>query len=110
MKSKVKEFFLHLLVLFSLLIPYSTSVISTDFSFKQEISPINSQFKATVYKSCDSLLSEFNDDLEEETSLTDLFSFSLLNRQQYFSLALRQNFLPFQKIPFKLLSIPPPSI
>lgn len=109
MKSKVKEFFLHLIVLFSLLIPYSLSVISTDIFYKQEISPINSEFKATVYKSYDSLFSESNDDVEE-TSLTDLFSFSLFNRQEYFSLALRQNFLPFQKIPFKLLSIPPPSI
>ncbi len=109
MKSKVKEFFLHLIVLFSLLIPYSLSVISTDISYKQEISPVNSEFKATVYKSYDSLFSESNDDVEE-TNLTDLFSFSLFNRQEYFSLALPQNFLPFPKIPFKLLSIPPPSI
>jgi hypothetical protein len=109
MRTKVKEFFLHLIVLFSLLIPYSISVISTDFSFKQDVSSVNSEFKATVYKSYDSLFSESNDDVEE-TSLTDLFSFSLFNRQEYFSLALRQNFIPFQKIPFKLLSIPPPSI
>lgn len=108
MKSKVKEALLSFVILFSLLIPYSFTVFSADFAFENDVSFCNSELKATFYKANDSLFSEFNDDMEE-TSLTELFSFSFYSREEFFSLAPRQSFLLFQKIPFKLLSIPPPS-
>ncbi|HRG45444.1 MAG TPA: hypothetical protein PLX69_00465 [Leptospiraceae bacterium] len=108
MKSKVKEALLSFIILFSILIPYSLTVFSSDIAFEREVTFCNSELNATVYKGNDFLFSEFSDDIEK-ISLTELFSFCFLRREEFLSLALRQSFSLFQKIPFKLLSIPPPS-
>ena len=107
MKSKVKEFFLYFIIYFTLLIPYSLNIFSLDLFTRQEIASIDSEFKVKEHKTQDFLFSESNDDVEE-TRPTDLINFYFYNREQNFSLTLGQGFILFQKITYKLLSIPPP--
>ncbi len=109
MKEILKKFSLEFIILFNLVISYSFTIILIDIFLKQEVSLIHSEFQSTSYKSSDSLLSECNDDLEG-SGIFPLFNFELFNREEYISISLPQNFLALQKIPFNLLSIPPPSI
>lgn len=109
MRSKVKYFFLHFLIYFTLLIPYSINIISIDFFSRKEVASIDSEFKVKEHKTQDFIFSESSDDVEE-TRPTSLIHFYIYDREENFALALSKRFIPFQKIPYKLLSIPPPQI
>jgi len=109
MKEILKKFPIRFIILFNLIISYSFSIISIDISFKQEVSLIHFEFQSTSHQSSDSLLSECNDDLEG-LGIFPLLNFQIYNREEYISISPTQDFFLLQKIPFKLLSIPPPSI
>ena len=110
MKEILNKFSLRFIILFILIVSYSFTIIFIDNFFKQEVSLIQSEFQSTTsYQSADSLLSECNDDLQG-FGISPLFNFEIFNREEYISISPNQDFFLLQKIPSKLLSIPPPSI
>ncbi|MBK8395308.1 MAG: hypothetical protein IPL26_08710 [Leptospiraceae bacterium] len=109
MKTMLKSLLLNFIILYSLIIPYSFSIISTDNFFQQEVSQNPLEFNSTSFQDTDILFSEWSDDLEG-FGLIPFFKFSIFNRNEYISFSLPDSFHVLKKIPFKLLSIPPPSI
>lgn len=109
MKEILNKFSLRFIILFNLIISYSLTILFIDNFFKQEVSLIQSEFQSTSYQSADSLLSECNDDLLG-FGFSPLLNFEIFNREEYISISPNQDFILLQKIPFKLLSIPPPFI
>ena len=107
MKSTFKTYLLRFIILFSLVIPYSLTIISTDIFFKQEVSYNQIEIKSTVYKSSDSLFFENSDDVDE-TSLLTLFFFAFFSHEELISRFNNQTFFLLFKIPFQLHNIPPP--
>lgn len=108
MKQILKIFSIRFFIVISLVIVYSSVIISTDIFLKQEVSQIHSEFQSTSYQSFEILFSECNDDLEG-TYFSALFSFQMFNRKESTLLALPRDVIHFHKIPFQLLSIPPPT-
>lgn len=109
MKEILNKFSIRFIILFNIIISYSFTIIFIDNFFKQEVSLIHSEFQSTSYQSADSFLSECNDDLQG-FGISPLLNFQIFNREEYISISPNQDFFLLQKIPYKLLSIPPPSI
>lgn len=107
MKLKIRKQIIKLLLLFSLVTPFSFANILPNISFSKDYAPNYFEYNSTSYSSSNFILSESNDDIEE-TSFFNLTSISISSSKEYISIALHQNIVLLQKIPFKLLSIPPP--
>ena len=104
MNSIFKMYLLRFIILFSLVIPYSLTIISTDIFFKQEVSYNQIEIKSTVYKSSDSLFFENSDDVDE-TSLLTLFFFAFFSHEELISRFNNQTFFLLFKIPFQLQKV-----